>query len=130
MYTSKTSGVLAIGSSGPLSMMLGDDLELQVEGPFGFIQIKLDNLNVIESLRESLETGLQLNLISKPISPTIGTFCGRPVRVLWDLEYEDMGTAGRLFVNIDGPQCINYVISNENLTHFTQCVSQLVEDLK
>lgn len=106
-------------------MILDDNLELQIEGPFGFFQCTLNEEKVIAAMKESLDTGLYLHLLKENRMPTtFGTFNKLTVELVWDDEFED-----RLFIKIHGYQTISYTIAGAMLEHFKKCIHQLAKDL-
>lgn len=118
------SAVVAIASSGPLDCVLtndsiipkeglGCDLELEVDGPFGSVTVRLRDESVLEELLIFLRNDKAQHLA-------------------------DLGYVGRNQVNAvrDGKrirfhiQHIDYHLVDDYLEHFTNCIAEIVRSCK
>src|SRR5688572_29133929 len=83
---SKEAGVLATAVSGPYHVMLGDDYDVQIDGPDGWFNFKLCSLGVIGRLQEYLGR-TDANDMTGELK--LGTFGRCEVVFIWDDEFPD-----------------------------------------
>ncbi len=82
----REAGVLATAVSGPWHVMLGDDYDIQLDGPFGFFNFKLCSYGVVGRLKEYVNRTSTDDMNGEL---KLGTFGRSEVVFIWDDEFPD-----------------------------------------
>jgi hypothetical protein len=123
------SGVAAVAHTDNWDVMLGDDLEVQVQTRAVTFQFKLLSFEILKEIKEFCQKKCQC-------VTHVGRFGKTNLHLFWDEEYPDKTRAflkAYPFMpemrDVEAEHLLEFTFEGESLVDLESCVDQLLEDL-